>query len=161
MPALIQALDAGDLWLRVQAAEALAAIGKPALAAVPKLLEMLAQDSTREDPRNMQQRYLAFAVFGEMLKNSLDEVDPELLRQAVVAGLQNQDARARGAIGGIYQQLTYEEIEPLLPAIREAIVTPCAERRNVWKRDPRRRPRPARQTPDQGGPPALLRCHGD
>jgi hypothetical protein len=60
-----------------------------------------------------------------MLKNSLAGVDQALLRKAVVAGLQNQDGRARGAIGGIYQQLGYEQIKPLLPAIRQAIVEPA------------------------------------
>ena len=60
-----------------------------------------------------------------MLKRSLDGVDRELLRTAVGAGLQNQDGRARGTVGGIYQQLTYEEIKPLLSAIHEAIVVPA------------------------------------
>jgi hypothetical protein len=52
-------------------------------------------------------------------------VDQDLLRKAVVAGLQNQDGRARGEIGGIYQKLSYEEIKPLLPAIHQAIVVPA------------------------------------
>ena len=86
---------------------------------------MLAKGPTKEDPRAMEQRYLCFAVFGQMLKKSLDGVDRDLLRKAVGAGLQNQDGRARGSIGGIYQQLSYEEIKPLLPAIHEAIVTPA------------------------------------
>jgi hypothetical protein len=43
----------------------------------------------------------------------------------VTAGLQNQDGRARGTIGGVYGQLSYEEIKPLLPAIQEAIVKPA------------------------------------
>jgi hypothetical protein len=60
-----------------------------------------------------------------MLKNSLDGVDRDLLRKAVAAGLQNQDGRARGEVGAIYQRLSYEEIKPLLPAIHEAIVTPA------------------------------------
>ncbi|MFC1806339.1 acetylesterase, partial [Planctomycetota bacterium] len=68
---------------------------------------------------------LCFAVFGKMLKNSLEGVDRDLLRDAVVAGLQNQDGRSRGTVGRIYQQLTYEEIKPLLPAIHKAIVVPA------------------------------------
>ena len=59
------------------------------------------------------------------MKRSLDGVDRELLREAVAAGLKNQDGRARGAVGGIYQQLSYDEIKPLLPTIHEAIVTPA------------------------------------
>jgi hypothetical protein len=125
VPKLMQAFHDKDLWLRVCAANALAAIGDPAMSAVPALLERMVVGSTKEDPRAMEQRYLCSAVFGKMLKRSLDGVDRELMRKAVIAGLQNQDGRARGEIGGIYQRLSYEDIKPLLPAIREAIVTPA------------------------------------
>jgi hypothetical protein len=125
VPALQKLLRHQDLWLRVQAAEALAAIGKPAMVAVPELLERLAIGPTKEDPRAMEQRYLCFTLFGTLLKKSLDGVDRDLLRKAVAAGLRNQDGRARGEIGGIYKNLSYEELKPLLPAIFEAIVTPA------------------------------------
>jgi hypothetical protein len=125
VPELTKLLIHKDLWTRVKAAETLANIGQPAMATAPILLERLAQKPTAEDPRGMEQRYLCFNVFGKMLKNSLAGVDQALLRKAVIAGLQNQDGRARGDIGGIYQQLSYEQIKPLLPAIRESIVTPA------------------------------------
>lgn len=125
VPALKDLLQHDDLWLRVKAAEALASIGKPAMSTLPVLLEHLARPASAADPRGMEQRYLCFAVFGQMLKQSLDGVDQDLLRKAVVAGLQNQDGRARGEIGGIYQKLSYDEIKPLLPAIHQAIVTPA------------------------------------
>lgn len=124
LPTLVKLLDHDDLWLRVKAAEVLASIGQPAMPAVPKLLEQLAKGPATSDPRGMEQRYLCFTVFGVMLKSSLDGVDRGLLGKAVTAGLQNQDGRARGQIAGIYQQLGYEEIKPLLPAIRDAIVKP-------------------------------------
>lgn len=125
VPALRKTLHHEDLWLRVQAAEALAAIGQPAMVAVPELLERLALAPSAQDPRGMEQRFLCFALFGKMLKRSLDGVDRDLLRKAVAAGLRNEDGRARGDIGGIYQRLTYDELKPLLPAILEAIVTPA------------------------------------
>ena len=125
VPALQKALRHEDLWLRVQAADALAAIGKPAMVAVPELLERLAREPSAQDPRGMEQRYLCSALFGTLLKKSLDGVDRDLLRKAVVAGLRNQDGRARGEVGGIYQQLTFDDIKPLLPAILEAIATPA------------------------------------
>ncbi len=125
VPALQKALRHEDLWLRIQAAEALAEIGKPANVAVPELLERLARGPTKEDPRAMEQRYLCSALFGTLLKKSLDGVDRDLLRKAVAAGLRNQDGRARGEVGGIYKQLTYDELKPLMPAILEAIVTPA------------------------------------
>ncbi len=116
-----------DLWLRIKAAEALASIGKPAMHAVPELLELLAQVDPESDPRGMQQRYLAFALFDDdgMLSRSLDGVDDELLYQAVRAGLKNQDGRARGSIGSVYRNLSSEKIKPLLPAIHQAIIEPA------------------------------------
>ena len=124
IPELRANLKHDDLWLRIKAAEAIAATGDAGMVALPELLERLAQGPTAADPRGMEQRYLTFVVFGQMLRNSLDGVDPDLLRKAVVAGLRNQDGRSRGVIGGIYQKLTYEQIKPLLPAIHEAIVKP-------------------------------------
>ena len=125
VPALQKALRHEDLWLRIQAAEALAGIGKPAMVAVPELLERLARGPSAQDPRGMEQRYLCSVLFGTLLKKSLDGVDRDLLRKAVAAGLRNQDGRARGEVGSIYKQLSYDELKPLLPAILEAIATPA------------------------------------
>lgn len=116
-----------DLWLRIKAAEALAAIGAPAMQSVPQLLELLAQVDPQNDPRGMQQRYLSFALFdgGGMLSRSLDGVDREALYKAVRAGLKNQDGRARGSIGSVYRNLSAEDIKPLLPTIYQAIIEPA------------------------------------
>jgi hypothetical protein len=121
------ALSDPDLWLRIKAAEALAAIGAPAMRTVPQLLELLAQMDPQGDPRGMQQRYLSFALFdgGGMLGRSLEGVDREALYKAVRAGLRNQDGRARGSFGSVYANLSFEDIEPLLPAIHQAIVEPA------------------------------------
>jgi len=125
--ALSKTLSHEDLWLRIKAAEALAAIGKPAMQSVPRMLELLAQVDVDHDPRGMQQRYLSFALFDRdgMLGRSLEGVDRDSLYKAVRAGLKNQDGRARGSIGSVYRHLTLEEIRPLLPAIHEAIVEPA------------------------------------
>jgi len=128
VPALVPMLDEEDLWLRVKAAEGLAAIGEPAASVVPTLLGMLAEEPDAADPRGMQQRYLCFALFDRrdgMLGRSLEGVDRNALRSAVVAGLGNEDARARGSLGTVYRNLSYEEIEPLLPLIHEAVVAPA------------------------------------
>ncbi len=122
VPVLRRALRDDSLWFRIKSAEALAAIGDPAMKALPKLLEMMARGPTPDDPRNMQQRYLSFAVFDGMLNNSFANVNRKLLRKAIRAGLENQDGRARGAVANVYQKLSFEEIRPLLPSIREAIV---------------------------------------
>lgn len=125
--ALRRALADQDLWLRIKAAEALAAIGAPAMQSVPELLKLLAQVDPQSDPRGMQQRYLSFALFngGGMLSRSLEGVDREALYEAVRAGLKNQDGRARGAIGSVYRHLSAEGIQPLLPAIYQAIIEPA------------------------------------
>jgi hypothetical protein len=125
--ALRRSLAEQDLWLRIKSAEALAAIGTPAMQTVPQLLELLAQVDPQNDPRGMQQRYLSFALFdgGGMLSRSLEGVDREALYQAVRAGLRNQDGRARGSIGSVYRNLSAEDIKPLLPAIYQAIIEPA------------------------------------
>ena len=128
VPKLTETLDAEDLWLRIKAAEALASIGEPAMEVVPKLLTMLAEEDREADPRGMQQRYLIFALFNRrdgMLGRSLEGVDRDLLNAAVRAGLDNQDGRARGSFESVYRNFSYEEIEPLLPAIHQAVVEPA------------------------------------
>ncbi len=116
-----------DLWLRIKAAEALASIGAPAMKTVPQLLELLARVDTENDPRGMQQRYLSFALFDDsgMLGKSLDGVDREALYKAVRAGLKNQDGRARSSIGSVYQNLSTQDITPLLPSIYQAVIEPA------------------------------------
>ncbi len=128
VPALMESLKDGDLWVRVQAAEALAAIGPPALAALPELLRKIARPPSADDPRGMEQRFLCFALFerrGGLLRGTMEGVDRGLLREAVRAGLLNEDGRARGSVGGIFARLSFEEIQPLLPAIHQAIVEPA------------------------------------
>ena len=125
VPALRTALRDPDYWLRINAAETLAAIGKPALPALTELLEKVTKGPTPEDPRGMEQRFISSAVFGPMLKDSLDGVDRELLYEAVRAGLKNDDGRARGVISSVYRKLSYQEIEPLLPVIYQAVVEPA------------------------------------
>jgi len=127
VPALIKTFRSDDLWLRILAAEALAGIGEPAKAAVPELLERLTRSDPKNDPRNMEQRYLCFALFarrGGLIAKSLDGVDRTLLMKAVRAGLLNEDGRARGCLGSVYASLTFDEIKPLLPAIHKAVVVP-------------------------------------
>lgn len=124
IPKLMELFDSEDLWMRVKAAEALAGIGQPARVAAPKLLERMAYPNKEADPRGMEQRYLANALFGRrggLLGKSVDGIDRAALMKAVRVGLKNQDGRARGALSSVYQTLSFEEIRPLLPAIRDAI----------------------------------------
>jgi hypothetical protein len=52
--ALRETLRADDLWLRIKAAEALAAIGDAAMPALPDMLAILAERDVAGDPRGMQ-----------------------------------------------------------------------------------------------------------
>jgi hypothetical protein len=96
------------------------------------MLELAVRDHPA-DPREFTQRYLSFCLFypGGALKmkgllaRSLDGVERELLYPAVRRLLENDDGRARGAIGTVYDNLTLEEITPLLPAIVRAIEEPA------------------------------------
>jgi len=125
IPELLKLLDADHLWLRVQAVEALNGIGAPAMKAVPDLLKRIARGPTKEDPRGMEQRFLIQTIFNSrtgMLARSLDSVDQGLLLEAVKAGLLNQDGRTRGALSSVYQNLTLDQLRPILPAIHRAIL---------------------------------------
>jgi hypothetical protein len=127
VPQLRQTLKQDDLWLRVRAAMALAAIGEPAMPALPDMLEIVARGPSAEDPRGMEQRFFAKAIFTKMLtsRQSLALVDSQHLQAAVVSGLKNQDGHARSEISEFYRRCSYEEIQPLLPAIYEAIINPA------------------------------------
>ncbi len=127
VPVLLETIEADDMWLRILAADALAGIGDQAREAIPALLKRMveADKTTQADPRKMEQRYLSFALFnrrGGLLSRSIEGVDRELLREAVRAGLTNQDGNARSAFTSVYDKLTLEEIRPLLPAIYDAVV---------------------------------------
>lgn len=126
LPKLLELLKAKDLWLRIKAAEALAAIDKPARVAVPELLKIVAAGPTAEDPRGMEQRYVARALFNGrsgLLRSSLEGVDHQLLFAAMRAGLQNEDGATRGVFSTIYQNLTYEQLQPMMPTIIAAVKT--------------------------------------
>ncbi|MEA3367717.1 MAG: DUF6288 domain-containing protein, partial [Planctomycetota bacterium] len=128
VPALAQALEHRDLWLRIQAAYALSSIGEPARSAAASMLELAARP-TGNDPRQFMQRYLAFCLFYPggalrmrgLLSRSLEGVDRGALYPAVRTLLQNDDGRARGAVTTVYENLSYEELKPILPAVYRAI----------------------------------------
>ncbi len=121
-------LRTDDLWLRVRAAEALAAAGEAGRVAIPDLLALLAAPPDESDPRAMVQRYLCFALFDRrdgLFGRSLEGVDREALYRAVRAGLGNEDGRARGTLVTVFRLLRTEELAPLLPDILRAVREPA------------------------------------
>jgi len=131
VPKLTEKLKNEDVWLRIQACYALSAIGEPAKQSVNDLLKLAVTDD-ENDPREMTQRYLAFGLFHKggalrmvgLLARSIEDADRALLFAAVKRLLENPDGRARGAVGSVYNHLSYEEIEPLLPYVIRAIEEP-------------------------------------
>ncbi len=125
--ALQQALRHEDLWLRIRSAEALAAIGKAAMPALPDLLRRLATPASSQDPRGMEPRHLCGMLFGTrgMLGRSLEGVDRESLYAAVRNGLRNEDGQARSSLSSVLRNLSVEEVKPLLPAVLQAVVEPA------------------------------------
>ena len=115
------------LETRYGACQAFAKLRTKSSPALPDMLGRMARNGPgKEDPRGMEQRYLSFDIFGTMLaKHSLKDVDRNLLRQAIAAGLANEDGKARTAISGIYRKLSLEELRPILPEIHAAIVEPA------------------------------------
>lgn len=130
-PELIRFLGQDDVWLRIQACYALAAIGEPAREAAVPMLELALRDDP-EDPRQFTQRYLAFCLFYPggalrmrgLLSRSVEGLDRDLLRRAIVRLMQNDDGRARGAVAQVFKLMTLEELAPILPEILEAVRTP-------------------------------------
>ncbi|MCH7226898.1 DUF6288 domain-containing protein [Haloferula sp. A504] len=125
IPKLLETLKADDLWLRVKATEALAAIGDPAKQnALPVLLKRMAIGPTEEDPRAMEQRYIVAALFHPrtgMLRRSIKGVDRELLLAGIESALQNEDGWTRGNLRTLYEKLSLEELRPIMPAVQRAI----------------------------------------
>ena len=134
IPLLGKLLKEDELWLRVQAGRALAAIGPKAKIAAPELLKVVA-NVDESDPRQTTQRYVSYLLFGTkrayagdfngMLSRSLEGMDPELVYDAVRVVLQNPESTARGSVESVYNKLSYEEIAPLLPAIKKSILEPA------------------------------------
>ena len=76
----------------------------------------------------MEQRFLTKALFSGrsgLLTHSLKEVDRGLLLAAIASGIQNEDGRTRGEYQSVLKQLSLQELEPILPAIHQAILVPA------------------------------------
>ena len=119
---LIKLLSQDDLWLQIQAAIALQAIGQPARKAAPQMLKM-AVVVDKNDPRGTLCRYLNVVLFKTggkpegLLANSLDGIDRELLYPAIRRMLTLDDGACRSNMGCIFKTLNMQELQLLLPSI--------------------------------------------
>ncbi len=118
--------NADDMWLRVLATEALANMGEAAHPAIPIMLRV-AKEADDDDPRQMLQRYVARALFGTILASgdiSARDIDRQELLETVAAVLTNPSGDFRRSVHTVYEQLDYEELRPILPAILLAVMDP-------------------------------------
>jgi len=130
LPELRLCLTDDDVWLRIQAAYTIAAL--EGAEAIPDLLELALVDDPA-DPREFTQRYLAFCLFypggalkmrGLMGRAIPGDVDRAELLPVILRLLQNDDGRARGAVGTVFKLMELEDLKPILPELVEAVRTP-------------------------------------
>ncbi len=125
--ALIGLLSAKDMWLRTRAGFALTGIGQPARKAVPTMLK-LAQAADPADERDMEAKYLSFALFRALyvdnvprtkglLVDSLDGIDRDLLYPTIRKLLASDDGLTGYAMQTIFKTLSSDELKILLPEI--------------------------------------------
>lgn len=128
---LIPLLSEDDFWTKAQAITALTNIGAASREAIPLLLEL----SLKKDSYNhldYLQGYLAFGLFDfeknlgrqGLIKKSLDDVNRDLLLKVVERILTHPNGRMRYAVTSVYENLTYEELQPILPSILKSITEP-------------------------------------
>lgn len=119
--ALVGLLSHDDVWIRFRAGVALCAIGEPARAeAVPALLKS-AGVTSKDDPRQMHQRYVSFVLWGGgyngsprgLLTRDMKGVDPALLVPAIRQIMRNPNGQARGYLAKAIKQMSPEELAPL------------------------------------------------
>ncbi|MEE8450308.1 MAG: DUF6288 domain-containing protein [Thermoguttaceae bacterium] len=129
---LIGLLDDEELWLRVNAAQALAAIGGDlARKAAPKMLELLAAEDP-DDLLMIESRFLGEALFKKrgrsgkagLLAESVEGVDHEVLFDTARRVLRNPCGGPRQSITSLYQNLSPAQLKPIMPEIIAAIERP-------------------------------------
>jgi HEAT repeat protein len=130
--ALVSLLTHEDEWVRFRAGCALCAIGQPARdKAVPILLKM-ANKTLPNDPREMNQRYVAFVLWGDgyngsargLFRGDMKGVDRELLIPAIRRLIQNQDGLVRNFVARAIEKMSFEDLSPLWGDIAWGVENP-------------------------------------
>lgn len=130
---LVALLTNDDEWIRFRAGCALCAIGKPAREkAVPVMLKM-AVKKLPNDPREMNQRYIAFVLWGGgvngaprgLLQRDMQGVDHKLLVPAIKKMIRNEDGLARSFVARAIRMMSFEELAPLWPDVIYGLKEPA------------------------------------
>jgi HEAT repeat protein len=132
LPVLVRLLTHEDRWLRVKAANALKRMGDTAKPAVPGMLKAVVstaeplQPIVWDDPIQLTHGELAAALFGGLLRKTIEGQDPELLYPAIRAISRNADGMARATLTRTFTELlTLEDVRVLAPDILAAVQTRC------------------------------------
>ena len=132
LPVLVELLKHDDHWLRYKAAEALEKMGPAAKPVTVDMLRALVETATPPepvvwaDPVQFSHGYLAKALFGGLLRNSIEDVNRDILYPAIRAIAANPDGRARGELRTTFENLlTAEDVEALAPLLLDCVVKPA------------------------------------
>lgn len=132
LPVLVRLLTHRDRWLRVKAAEALKKMGDAARPVLPGMIEAVVvtaeplQPVVWDDPIQLTHGELADALFGGLMRRSIQGVDTNLLYPAIRAVSRNADGMARMRLRNTFENLlTLEDVQALAPDILAAVLTPC------------------------------------
>ena len=132
LPVMLSLLKHKDRWLRYKAAEALNKMRDRAKPALADMLQTVIETAEPilpvvwDDPVQFSHGQLAQALFGGLLRNSIEGVDKRTLYQAIRAIAQNPDGRARANLGRTFGNLlTLEDVEALAPDLLAAIKVPA------------------------------------
>jgi hypothetical protein len=132
LPVLVRLLQHDDRWLRVKAADALKKMGEAARPVLPGMLQAVVataeplQPVIWDDPIQLTHGQLAEALFGGLMRNSVQGIDTNLLYPAIQAVSRNADGMARMHLRNTFEkQLTAEDVQALGPDILAAVLTPC------------------------------------
>ena len=131
LPVLVRLLTHQDRWLRVKAANALKNMGDVAKPVLPGMLQAVVvtaeplQPIVWDDPIQLTHGELAAALFGGLMKNSIDGVDRKLLYPSIQAVSRNADGMARATLRKTFEKLlTLEDVQALGPDILASVRTP-------------------------------------
>lgn len=132
LPVLVRLLTHEDRWLRFKAAGALKNMGDIAKPVLPDMLKAVVktaeplQPVVWADPIQLTHGQLAEALFGRLLRNSIQGVDRNLLYPAIRAVSANADGMARMRLRHTFErQLSVEDVQALAPYILASVKTRC------------------------------------
>ena len=132
LPVLVRLLTHQDRWLRVKAADALKKMGDAAHPVLPGMLAAVVvtaeplQPVVWDDPIQLTHGQLAEALFGGLMRKSIQGVDTNLLYPAIQAVSRNADGMARMHLKNTFEkQLSVADVQALGPDILAAVITPC------------------------------------